>query len=187
MNNTLVFIRHAKTKIEKEIPIEDWELTDEGKEQAEDLAKTGSFDDTEVIISSNEHKAYLTIKPLADKLGKEITKIAELGEIKRPDSEKLTSEEYNEMKAKIFQDLDFTDNNWETANHALERFKSAVEKINQEYENKKILICAHGTVMTLYFTSLQNQLDNLMERWKGLEFGAIGIVKNNKVIKDIVK
>ncbi len=186
MNNELIFIRHAKTKVDKEIPIEKWVLTEQGEKQAEEIAKPGKFDNVDILISSNEDKAYLTIKPLSDKLDKEIIRIDDLEEIKRPDSEKLTSEKYGNMKIKIFEDLDFFENDWETANHALNRFKEAVEKINGEYDTKKILICAHGTVMTLYFAYLQNKLNDLINRWKGLEFYALGIVKNNRVVGDIV-
>ena len=187
MNNTLIFIRHAKTKIDKETPIADWDLTVEGYKQSEEIKDIEEFQDVDVFISSTEKKAYLTIKPLADKLEKEIVQIKEFSEIKRPGSEKLTSEQYEEMKTKIFHDLDFTDHGWETANQALERFKKATEQIDKDYENKKILICVHGSVMTLYFAYLQNKLDCLMERWKNTNFGSYGIVKDNKIIKDIVK
>ncbi len=186
MNNELIFIRHAKTKKDTNIPIEDWVLTEEGEKQAEQIANSGEFDDVDILISSDENKAYLTIKPLADKLNKKIIRIKNLGEIKRPDSEKLPTEEYEDIKKKIFEDLDYTEYNWETANHALKRFKKAIEENDKEYDNKKILICAHGTVLTLYFAYLSNKLNELMTRWKSLEFGSHGIVKNNKVVEDIV-
>ncbi|MDO8528291.1 MAG: histidine phosphatase family protein [Nanoarchaeota archaeon] len=186
MENELIFIRHAKTKKDKDIPIEDWVLTEEGEKQAEEIANSGEFDDVEILISSNENKSYLTIKPLADKLNLEVIKVKDLGEIKRPDSERLTTEEYEKVKKMIFKDLNFTKYGWETANNALNRFKNAVDEINQKYENKKILICSHGTVMTLYFAYLLNKLNDLMNRWKSLEFGSHGIVKNNKVVEDIV-
>jgi len=186
MNNKLIFVRHAKTKVDKAVPIENWILTDEGKRQANGFSESGKFDDVDILISSNEEKAYLTIKPLADKLGKQVLRVKELGEIKRPNSEKLTFEEYEKMKAKIFENLDYTEHDWETANHALQRFGEAIGRIDKEYENKKILICAHGTVMTLYFAFLQNKLKDIFSRWKGLEFGAYGVVENGKVLKDIV-
>ncbi len=186
MNNTLIFIRHAKTKINKEIPIADWDLTEEGYKQAKEIKDIDKFQDVDILISSTEQKAFLTIKPLADKLGKEIIQIKEFGEIKRPGSEKLTPEQYEDMKVKIFHDLDFTDHGWETTNQALERFKKATEQINKNYDDKKILICVHGSVMTLYFAYLQNKLDSLMERWKNTNFGSYGVIRDNKVIKDIV-
>jgi len=186
MNNTLIFIRHAKTKIDKETPIADWDLTKEGYKQAEKVKDIKEFQDVNIIISSTEQKASLTIKPLADKLGKEIIQIKEFNEIKRPGSEKLTPKQYEDMKIKIFHDLNFTDYGWETANQALERFKKATEQINKDYDNKKILVCVHGSVMTLYFAYLQNKLNCLMERWKNTNFGSYGVIKDNKVLRDIV-
>ncbi|MBU2503587.1 MAG: histidine phosphatase family protein, partial [Nanoarchaeota archaeon] len=89
-------------------------------------------------------------------------------------------------KVKIFEDRDFSQYDWETANHALKRFKDAVTQIDDEQENKKILICSHGTVITLYFAYLQDKLNDLMRRWKDLKFGAVGIIKNKKVITDVI-
>jgi len=186
MNNELIFIRHAETKIDKEIPIADWVLTEKGDSDAEKLKDVSEFLDVDILISSGEKKAYLTIKPLADKLGKEIIQIKGLGEISRPNSESLTKEEYVSMKEKVFKDLDFTDYGWETCSHALERFRKAVEEIDREYENKKIIISAHGTVLSLYFASLLGELKNLEARWKSLGFCNWGIVRNGKVFRDIV-
>jgi len=186
MNNTLIFLRHAKTKIDKSIPISDWILTKEGLREAKNIVNIPEFQDTNVIISSGEKKAHDTVRPLAKKLNKKIIQINELNELKRFNGETLTSEEYEKMKVKIFKDLDYTDHGWETSKHALNRFKKAVEKIDKKYENKKVLIVTHGTVMTLYFASLQNKLDELMKRWKNLGTCNWGIVKNNKVIRDII-
>lgn len=186
MNNELIFIKHAETKIDKSIPIEDWVLTEQGYANSERLKDVAEFQDADTLISSGEKKAYLTIKPLADKLGKEIIQIKGLGEISRPNSERLSKEEYVEMKEKVFEDLDFTAHGWETCNHALARFRQAVATIDKKYEDKKIIISAHGTVLSLYFTSLLGKLNDLKPRWKSLGFCDWGIVKNNKVIKDIV-
>jgi 2,3-bisphosphoglycerate-dependent phosphoglycerate mutase len=186
MTNTLIFVRHAKTLVDKNKPIEKWILTDEGQKDARKLTDEEILNKAEVIISSEEDKSYMTIKPLADKLNKKVIKIIDLGEIKRPNSEKLTSAQYEAMKKKIFEDREYTELGWETANHALGRFKRSVEKINNTYNNKKIVICSHGTVMSLYFAYLSNNLDKLLSRWKNLDFGSYGIVENNKVIKDIV-
>ena len=186
MNNAFIFIRHAKTLVDKSVPIEQWILTKEGEQQAQSLAQQTVFDDVDILISSEEQKSSLTLVPLAKKLKKEIIKNKELGEIARPHSEKLTLTEYEEMKVKVFKNLNFTAYEWETANQALARFKKAIKKIDSSYEHKTIVICTHGTVMTLYFADLQNKLNDLFSRWHGLEFGAYGIVKDNYVAKEIV-
>lgn len=185
-NNTLIFIRHAKTEVDKSVPIENWILTDDGYSSAQKLADEETFDDVDLLISSDEEKAFLTLKPLADKLRKKIVRVSDLGEIKRPNSERLTLEQYNQLKEKMLKDPNYTEQGWETANHALIRFTSAIEKINRENNRKRILIAAHGTVLTLYFANLQNKMQELFSRWSKMEFGGYGIVKDGKVIKDII-
>ena len=103
MANKLIFIRHARTKVDKTIPIEKWILTEDGVKASATLAESGIFDKADVLISSKEDKAYLTIKPLADKLGKQIRRMEGLEEIGRPNSERLSPKEYEEMKTKIFK------------------------------------------------------------------------------------
>ncbi len=187
MNNELIFIRHAETKVDKNISIPEWDLTEDGYVHANDIKDIPEFQDVDILISSTENKSYLTIKPLADKLGKEIIKIEELGEVVRGDGETLSLEEYNKMKKKLFEDFDFSKNGWESVNHALNRYSKAVKKIDEEYNHKKILICTHGTVMTLYFAKLQDKMNDLMNRRKTMDEEDWGIIKNGKIIKDIVK
>ncbi|MFH1456148.1 MAG: histidine phosphatase family protein [archaeon] len=187
MKNELIFLRHAETKKDKSIPVSQWVLTREGKEKSKNLTNDKYLLDVDIIITSTEKKAFQTAKHLADKLNKEIIQIKDLSELNRDKGEIMTKEEYDQMKVKIFEDLDFTDFGWETCNHALERFRKTVKEIDKKYENKKILIVAHGTVMTLYFSYLQNSLDNIFTRWKSLGFCDYGIVKDDRVIKDIVR
>ncbi|MBU0530347.1 MAG: histidine phosphatase family protein, partial [Nanoarchaeota archaeon] len=60
MNNKIFFLRHAETKVDSDTPISKWVLTEEGAKQAEELAKSDVFDEIDIIISSDEDKAFLT-------------------------------------------------------------------------------------------------------------------------------
>ncbi len=142
MGNTLYFLRHAETKKNASLPVSRWALTDDGRKKAEALAGTGIFDDADAIISSSEEKAYQTAKPFAERTGKPVIRNPGLNEIDRDKGGMLGKEEYESMKAKIFEDFDFTDHGWETSGHALGRFRAAAEEIDRLYENKKILIVA---------------------------------------------
>lgn len=186
MNNTLIFLRHASTKKDATLPIEHWVVKEESMPDIVRLADSGVFDNVDQIYASTERKAVQTAEPFAKRLNKSVTQVAELGEIKRPGSEKLSTEEYKKIKLQIFENMDFTTEGWETANQALERFSQAIGKIDSQNENKEILIVSHGTVMTLYFAKLQGQLGNIFARWKDLEFGSWGLVRNGVVQKDIV-
>jgi len=179
--NTLIFIRHGKTEIDKARSISKWVLAEQGKKEAESLISIKEFQDVALLFSSEEEKSYATIKPLADKIGKKTIKVKDLGEIRRPDAHLISSEQYEERKHNLLANLNYTEHGWEKAKNALKRFRKAVEKINKQNEGKKIIICAHGTVLTLYFSYLRNELKNIKET---LGFGSYAIVKNNKIIKD---
>jgi len=150
------------------------------------MIETGVFDNVDVIISSKEIKAYQTVLPLSKRLNKPIKRIRELGEINRDKGKVMSKEEYDKLKIKIFDDLDLSVEGWETSRHALERFENGINKINSRYNNKHILIAAHGTVMNLYFAKKQKKMNELMKRWKSLKFLDYGIIRNNKIVKDIV-
>ena len=186
MNNKIIFLRHAKTEVDNTLPIADWFLTDEGVEHAKEVSSDHVFDDVDLIFASTERKAVDTAKPIAKRLGKEIVQVENLGEIKRPNAEKITLEEYKRLKAVVFSDFGKSEGGWETVNCALNRFSKAVEEIDRKYENKVILIVAHGTVMSLYFADAQGKMNELFSRWKSLGFCEWGIIENGEVTKDIV-
>ena len=184
-NNILIFLRHAETRKDNTLPIRQWRLTLEGKKMVEKFAATGIFDQVDIIVSSQEIKAYHTALPFAKRLNKKVQIFTGLQEINRESGGIMSKEEYDKAKEKIFTNLDFSVHNWETAQQALKRFKKAVEKIDSQHRNKKILLTSHGTVMTLYFAFLNKDMKNLMKRWKSLGFCDYGVIFNNKVIKDI--
>ena len=99
----------------------------------------------------------------------------------------LSDDEFKELKLKMFKDELYAPVGWESSNKALSRFKGTIEEIDEKYKGKNILIVSHGTVLTLYFSDLLGKMENSMKRWEEIRFCAFGMVKNKKVIKDIVK
>ena len=187
MNNTIYFLRHAETKVDKNMPISAWQLSENGIKQVEELSQTNIFNDIDVIISSAEEKAVQTAQPFVHKLGKEITRIPELNELDRDKGGFLEKDEFDKTVKFCLTNRDKSINNWETANHALERFSKKIEKIDAHNENKKILIVAHGFVLNLYFAQLLHTLDRVFDRMQKSSYCDWGIVKDKKVIKDIIK
>jgi hypothetical protein len=57
--------------------------------------------------------------------------------------------------------------------------------INTNHNNSNILIASHGTVLTLYFSDLKDDFENIFNYWKNLSFGAVGVVKNFEIVEDI--
>jgi len=187
-DNTFIFLRHAETKVNKNINVSHWVLTKKGKNDALNISKLNLFDDVEIIISSNEDKAYQTTRPLSEKLCKEIIRDKNLNEIIRDFGRFIENkEEYLKIMKLCFEKRNQSFNNWETGNQALERFTKKIQEIDSEYSNKKILIVAHGGVINLYFAKILGKLDRIFERILSNSFCDYGIIQNDKVLKDIAK
>ena len=187
MNNEFVFLRHALTKIDSTIRAEQWELSEEGKKNIREIVQRGTFDDINVIISSAEKKAYHTAAFIAFRLNKEVTEISDFNELKRGYYYISSKEEYEKKVEKVFLNKDESIEGWESAKITLRRFLHALDYLNFHYSNKRILVVCHGINLSLYFADLMQIPDEqIFSRWKKLEFCAWGIVKDNRVIKDII-
>lgn len=188
MNNAFIFLRHAESKVDKNIKISNWELSKKGKNDALDISKLKLFNDVDIIISSNEEKAYQTAYPLSEKLYKEVIRDKFLNEIDRDHGRFIDdNEEYLKNMKFCVENRNESINNWETGNHAIERFTKQIIEIDNKYFNKKILIVAHGGVINLYFAKILGELDNIFERILTNTFCDYGIIQNGKILKDIAK
>ncbi|MFX0024490.1 MAG: histidine phosphatase family protein [Candidatus Hermodarchaeota archaeon] len=187
-NNILIFLRHAETQIEKDIKISRWKLTNKGRNDAFNISKLNLFNDVEIIISSNEDKAYQTAYPLSKKLHIDIIRDRNLNEIVRDQGRFLENrEEYLKIMKLCVENRNRSFNNWETGNHAMERFSKRIQEIDSKYFNKKILFVAHGGVINLYFAKILGELVRIFERILTNSFCDYGIIQNGKVLKDIAK
>ena len=116
-----------------------------------------------------------------------INQFAELNELTRDEEDHLSYEEYQEYVNKTLSNIHKPVGKWESGIDALTRFSKKIEEINSSYSNKNILVITHGLIINLYFGKLLESFQNLFQRWSSTTFCDFGIVKNNKVIKDIAK
>jgi len=187
-NNEFLLIRHAETKIIAEKPVSKWDLSTEGYEQSEKLTTMKEFFDIDIIISSFEKKAYLTVKPIAIRDSRPIIQFYEFNELDRDNGGFLSSkDEYDLNVRNCMSEIEESFNNWETASHALNRFSRKMKELDRQYDHKRILISSHGIILNLYFAKILNQLDFVFERWKKTTFCDFGIIKDGFVVLDIVK
>ncbi|NQV91307.1 histidine phosphatase family protein [Candidatus Woesearchaeota archaeon] len=183
-NNTLILLRHGQTKVDSILPIAQWVLTEAGEQISDLLKEVEYFQDVDIIICSTEPKSYQTIKPLLDKLGKNVIKYEEISELQRP-GPLMGYGKYEETVKKTLENRGQSFEKWETANHALNRFSKKIEEIDGLFEGKKILIVGHAYTMNLYFAKLLNKLDDIHKRLETNKFSDYGIIKNGIVLKDI--
>ena len=186
-NNTLIFLRHAETKVDKDLKISEWELSERGRKEAFNISQLDFMDNVDIIIASNEKKAYKTADPLAKKKQIHIIREKELNEIMRDKGKFLGKEGYLDTMKLCMENRDQSFNDWETANKALGRFRKKVEEIDSNFKQKKILIVSHGTVINLYFAEKLNKLSDVYERTLSNTFCDYGVIQDGKIIRDIAK
>ncbi len=155
--------------------------------QAKQLAKEGVFDDVDLIFSSTEGKAYKTVLPTAEKLGKKVIKLEAICELNRDNGDFMEVDKYERTIKECLEKPDKSFNKWETANHALERFSKQISELDKKNSNKKILVVGHGLTVNMYFAKLLDVFDEAYERLGLNDFADWGIVKNQAVVKDIAK
>ena len=180
----LIFLRHAHTQKNPLVNATKWDLSAEGKQQAENLCKMPIMNYVDVIYVSEEQKTLLTVELLKNKINKIPKTLSFFNEVKRGDKF-LTKEEFESEKTKQLTDLNYLAFDGESGMEALARFKQGVDLVTKENSNKTILIVTHGTILNIYFANLLNTYGELKNRWDRTTFCAIGVVQNNKVIQDI--
>ena len=187
MNNTIVFLRHAETIINQDIPVDEWEISENGKKTTKEIIVSGIFDDIDKIIASEERKAIQTASFLAERLGKKIITNSDFNELGRGGGYVYSKNQYEKQVKKLFEVGRSEIKEWEEARSALRRIMRAIDYINKEYSNMKILVVSHGIVLSLYFSHLLGiKKEEYFNRWKRMEFCGFGIIKNKKVVKDII-
>ncbi len=184
-NTRLIFLRHADTQKDPSVNAAEWGLSEQGKQQAEEVSKLPIMDAIDVIYVSEEPKTSLTVEPLAKRLGEEVQVLPAFNEVKRGDKF-LTKEEFEQEKVKQLTDLSYPAFGGETGTQALERFRQGIEQVTAENAGKTILIVTHGTVLNIYFADLLNAYAELPDRWNKTAFCAVGVIENGEIVQDII-
>ncbi|MFW9797654.1 MAG: histidine phosphatase family protein [Candidatus Thorarchaeota archaeon] len=186
MTNSLYFLRHAETKVDLSIPAREWQITAEGARLTRELASSETLSAIDGIIHSSEEKTKQTAEIFAEGLEVQMYQLSGLDELVREHQGKLTEEEYTEKVYRTLSDPEGNVPGWESGASALRRFEDSVKKVDIMFHRKNVLIVSHGLVLILYFSKLKNLEAIAYERWKQLEFLAWGLVREGRVLVDIV-
>ena len=186
MSNSLYFLRHAESVIDLKKPSRDWGITEDGKSRARELARSDVFKSFDGIVHSSENKAIQTADAFAEELDVELYEIPGLDELNREYKEILSNQDY---RTRVRDALTYWDQNvphWESAADGLTRFADAVKKINIMFYSMNVLVISHGIVLTLYFSRLKGFESIAYERWAQLKFLSWGLVRNDRLLIDII-
>ena len=170
----LILIRHSNVTIDPDKPAAAWTLSDEGRSRAKIMATHLHPYHLDRVIISTEPKAVETGEIIARELQIPFATAPDRHEHERS-RVPFRGRDWFEMQVREFftspNDLTFGD---ETADHAHERFSSAVNRLLKQYPSQRLAIVTHGTILTLYVSRL-HKLDPF-SFWKQLGLPALVVL-----------
>ena len=140
-------------------------LTVNGESIAKEKSQIEELQDFNIVFSSNYVRAIATAKYFTkDK----VNVVESFGERKFGISKwEDLPENFEEKQSK---DFDYKLDNGESLNEVLSRELVSLNKILNEYSNKKILIVGHSTAMVALFSNWCERQDNGTYKFNGKEF-----------------
>jgi broad specificity phosphatase PhoE len=167
---TLILVRHSESKLDSQIPPQQWVLTKNGRKRCIPLAKRVAKYEPQVIITSEEIKARETGELLAKALELPWLSASGLHEHLREAGVILNVDSWAEIVARFFDHPGERVFGLETAEEALERFSEAIQVVMDQNHENSLIIVTHGTVMSLYFKALTGE--DAYHFWRRLELPA---------------
>ena len=186
MSNSIILLRHAETNTDPSLPVHAWPITEEGIRKTRQLARSDIFTKIEGIVHSSEKKARQTAEVFAEGLRADLYEIPEFNELGRLAGPLLSNHEYRLYVRETLTDWEHSHHGWESGRDALQRISRAMEKVDITFHDKTILVVTHGIILTLYFSQLLSLQSTAFERWTRMPFLAWGLVKDGRVLVDII-
>jgi len=169
--NYLLLIRHSIPDIRANIPADRWGLSLTGRACSETLARRLEVYSPQVMITSMESKSIETGEIIAGHFGIESVTAQGLHEHVRDNVGYLELLDFEKRLAAFFSQPEKLMLGRETANQALGRFSTALEKALTRFPSGNIAVVTHGTVLTLWVTRITGE--NPLPFWKRLGMPAL--------------
>ena len=167
METTIYLIRHSKPlKIKENLESNDSlqiqneknPLSVEGEEKAKLLSEQESFQNIDVVISSNYVRSIATAKYIAEKNNTKVLIMDDFGERKHGIN---SWEELPEnFEKRQLENKDYKIGSGESHQEVANRMYDALMKVLSNYQGKKITIVSHATAMIFLFISLTTYQNN---------------------------
>ncbi len=145
----IVFIRHAETKIDPDVPSYQWTLTETAYQACKDLARELQTLNLKCIVTSKEFKAKETGRVIAEVLHLPYEELEHLHEHQRKYVPFMDAKTFQQILQAFFANPDKLIWGQETANQALQRFDQAVKDVLRQYP-QPFAIVTHASVLSLF-------------------------------------
>jgi len=152
----VLFITHPEARADPTLPVEEWELTERGRERMRGFARGPEVGGVRALWSSRERKAAQAARILGDRLGLPAHELEQLAEHDRSSTGYLPPELFEAAVETFFAEPLLSFRGWETAAAAQERIIDALETVlARSPAGGDIAIVAHGGVGTLLLCHLK--------------------------------
>jgi broad specificity phosphatase PhoE len=145
-----LYITHPQVRIEADVPVPDWSLSDIGAQRVRRAAVLPWAKALRRIVSSSERKAVETARIFARASGVEVETAADMHENDRSATGFLPPDEFERAADWFFANPQASYKGWETAADAQMRIVGAVEAVLASHDlTEPISFIGHGAVGTL--------------------------------------
>lgn len=145
-----LYITHPQVRIDPDVPVPRWGLSDLGAARADKAARCGWAGELKRILSSDETKALETAEFLARAAGCEVEVLEHSGENDRSAAGFLVPEEFEKAANWFFAHPEESFKGWERAIDAQRRIVAAVSSVLDDHDpSQPIAFVGHGGVGTL--------------------------------------
>ncbi|MET3897662.1 broad specificity phosphatase PhoE [Devosia sp. UYZn731] len=143
-----LYISHPQVRIDPEVPVPQWGLSEVGRARAEAFAARGLVPADAMIFASDEHKAVELAEMIAR--GAAVTVDAQMGENDRSATGFLPPDQFEETANRFFATPMESVDGWERAIDAQRRIIEAVAGAMARVQpGQTAVFCGHGGVGTL--------------------------------------
>lgn len=149
-----IYLTHPQVLIDPERAVDDWRLSDVGRDRALRLADCGALATVSRIVSSAERKARETAAPLAEALGLTVEVRRGMHENDRSATGFLPPALFEQVADQFFANPHESVLGWERAIDAQARIVAEVDACLGDGLSGDILFVGHGAVGTLLWCAL---------------------------------
>lgn len=151
----LWYATHPEVRIDGDVPIPRWGLTDTGRRRAEAMCRQPWIGQIERLISSSETKALELAAIVAAHTGLAIEVRPETDETDRSSTGFIPPDEYGPVSDEWFAEIEAPPSGWESAGAVQRRMVATLDDVLSGSEN--VLVAGHGGAGTLLWCALAGE------------------------------
>ncbi len=171
----IYLVRHPATRMDPDIPAEQWGLSDEGLSQLDRLLQAQWWRDVRHVYTSTEPKAREVGDAARKRFGITCTSHAELRELERTPEFRS---DYRERVIRMFATPDVPVDGWESLSSATDRLAGFLHGTASEGPLPAAVV-SHGIVLSSLRARLLGMSHVDPRHWQSLPFAAVAEVETD--------